>query len=169
MITELNNAPIETPLILRRIASENLKNNFERMGLHEGSELEVMSEDSALHPVRIRGPKGEVLLAAGMASKVIIHHDDGHITPVFEMSPGERGHIEGLTAGSHLMESLKILGINEGDNIELIRCLPPMEYKASVDGTRYRLTEGMAAKIWGDCGNETCQLATCGKGTAIYC
>ncbi|WP_319777501.1 FeoA family protein [Maridesulfovibrio sp.] len=164
MSLTLDKAPQEKPLILRGIGSDSLKTRFERMGLHIGSELEVMSEDSVQHPVRIKGPQGEVLLAAGMASKVIVHHDDGHKTPVFEMNPGEKGHIEGLTAGSHLEKSLKILGISEGDNIELIRCLPPMEYKTVVDGKRTSLTEGMAAKIWGECDKIPCQLATCGRG-----
>lgn len=160
----LNKAPIEKPLRLQAITSDNLKNRLAQMGLHIKTELEVMSEDSVQHPVRVKGPQGEVLLAAGMASKIIVHHDDEHKTPVFEMNPGEKGHIEGLTAGSHLEKSLKILGISEGDNIELIRCLPPMEYKTVVDGKPTRLTEGMAAKIWGDCDQESCQLATCGKG-----
>ncbi|CCO22912.1 FeoA family protein [Maridesulfovibrio hydrothermalis] len=164
MLIPLSKAPIETMLTLKSISCSNLKNRLQRMGLHTGTELEIMSEDSIQHPVRVKGPKGEVLLAAGMASKVITHHDDGHITPVFEMNPGETGHIEGLTAGSHLEKSLKILGISEGDNIELVRCLPPMEYKTVVDGRQTSLTEGMAAKIWGDCDNTPCQLATCGKG-----
>ncbi|WP_419781443.1 FeoA domain-containing protein [Maridesulfovibrio sp.] len=163
MSLTLDKAPVEKPLMLREVGIESLKTRFERMGLHIGSELEIMSEDSVQHPVRIKGPQGEVLLAAGMASKVIVHHDDGHKTPVFEMNPGEKGHIEGLIAGSHLEKSLKILGISEGDNIELIRCLPPMEYKTVVDGKRTSLTEGMAAKLWGNCDNVPCQLATCGK------
>ncbi|WP_320006951.1 FeoA family protein [Maridesulfovibrio sp.] len=160
----LDKAPVEKPLVLLEIRNESLKTRFERMGLHIGAELEVMSEDSVQHPVRVRGPQGEVLLAAGMATKVIVHHDDGHKTPVFEMNPGEKGHIEGLISGSHLEKSLKILGISEGDNIELIRCLPPMEYKTVVDGKRTSLTEGMAAKLWGNCDKRPCQLATCGKG-----
>ncbi len=164
MTTPLDKALAETPLILRAIVNETLKDSLQHMGLHIGSELEILSEDSALHPVRIKGPNGEVLLAAGMASKVITHHDDGHITPVFEMNPGEKGHIEGLTSGSHLERSLKILGLKEGDDIELIRCLPPMEYKTVADGRQCNLTEGMAAKIWGECDKELCQLATCGKG-----
>ncbi|TIH14847.1 ferrous iron transport protein A [Marinifilum sp. JC120] len=164
MSLTLRNAPVEKNLMLKAVTSESLKNRLERMGLHIGSELEIMSEDSVQHPVRIKGPQGEVLLAAGMASKVIVHHDDGHKTPVFEMNPGEKGHIEGLTAGSHLEKSLKILGIAEGDNLELIRCLPPMSYKAVVDGKQNTMTEGMAAKIWGECDGVSCQLATCGKG-----
>ncbi len=164
MTMPLNKAPIEKLLLLKNITSDNLKNRLQHMGLHIGSELEVMSEDSVQHPVRVKGPQGEVLLAAGMASKIIVHHDDEHKTPVFEMHPGEKGHIEGLTAGSHLEKSLMILGIQEGDNIELIRCLPPMEYKTVVDGKPTRLTEGIAAKIWGDCDQKSCQLATCGKG-----
>ncbi|NDV26099.1 FeoA family protein [Desulfovibrio sp. JC010] len=164
MSLTLDKAPVEKNLMLKAIGSDSLKARFERMGLHIGSELEIMSEDSVQHPVRVKGPQGEVLLAAGMASKIIVHHDDGHKTPVFEMNPGEKGHIEGLTAGSHLEKSLKILGISEGDNIELIRCLPPMSYKTVVDGKQTSLTEGMAAKIWGECDNVPCQLATCGRG-----
>ncbi|NDV23991.1 FeoA family protein [Desulfovibrio sp. JC022] len=164
MSLTLRNAPVEKNLMLKAVTSDNLKNRLERMGLHIGSELEIMSEDSVQHPVRVKGPQGEVLLAAGMASKVIVHHDDGHKTPVFEMNPGEKGHVEGLTAGSQLEKSLKILGIAEGDNVELIRCLPPMTYKAVVDGKQASLTEGMAAKVWGECDETSCQLATCGKG-----
>ncbi|GKT30814.1 ferrous iron transport protein A, partial [Aduncisulcus paluster] len=50
-----------------------------------------------------------------------------------------------------LEKSLKILGISEGDDIKLIRCLPPMTYRAVVDGKQTSLTEGMAAKVWGEC------------------
>ncbi|SDL05651.1 Fe2+ transport system protein FeoA [Maridesulfovibrio ferrireducens] len=163
MSTPLTEAPIETPLILKTITRENLKNRLERMGLRTGCELKIMSEDSILCPVRVKGPKGEVLLAAGMASKIIIHHDDGHKTPVFEMRKGEKGHIEGLTAASCLENSLKTLGLSEGDNIEFIRCLPSMDYHIVVDGKSTHITEGMAAKVWGVCGKEECQLATCGK------
>lgn len=164
MSLTLRNAPVEKSLMLKAVTSDSLKNRLERMGLHIGSELEVMSEDSVQHPVRVKGPQGEVLLAAGMASKVIVHHDDGHKTPVFEMNPGEQGHIEGLTAGSQLEKSLKILGLSEGDSVELIRCLPPMDYTAVVDGKQTVITEGMAAKVWGVCEKTSCQLATCGKG-----
>ncbi len=149
--------------MLKAVTSDSLKNRLERMGLHIGSELEIMSEDSVQHPVRIKGPHGEVLLAAGMASKVIVHHDDGHKTPVFEMNPGEHGHIEGLTAGSQLEKSLKILGISEGDDIKLVRCLPPMTYRAVVDGKQTSLTEGMAAKVWGECDSVACQLQPAAK------
>lgn len=164
MSLTLKNAPVEKNLILKSVDSDSLKNRLERMGLHIGSELEIMSEDSVQHPVRIKGPQGEVLLAAGMASKIIVHHDDGHKTPVFEMNPREKGHVEGLTSGSHLEKSLKILGISEGDNVELIRCLPPMNYTTAVNGKQTVLTEGMAAKLWGECDGADCQLATCGKG-----
>ena len=163
-VVSLDKAPIEKPLLLKAFACESLRNRLERMGLHIGSELEIMSEDSVQHPVRIKGPKGDVLLAAGMASKVIVHHDDGHKTPVFEMHPGEKGHVEGLIAGSALERSLKTLGISEGDNVELVRCLPPMEYLIVVDGRQTSITEGVAAKIWGNCDSTPCQLATCGKG-----
>lgn len=163
-VVSLDKAPVEKTLMLMAFGCESLQNRLERMGVHKGSELEVMSEDSVQHPVRIKGPEGEVLLAAGMASKVIVHHDDGHKTPVFEMHPGETGHVEGLIAGSSLEKSLKILGIKEGDNVELIRCLPPMEYYSVVDGRQIRITEGMAAKVWGECDSCPCQLAVCGKG-----
>jgi Fe2+ transport system protein FeoA len=111
---------------------------------------------------------GEVILAAGMASKIIAHHDDGHKTPVLEMQPGEQGHVEGLICGSALEQGLAVLGIRENDNLTMVRRIPPMEYQVVVDGKRVHLSEGAAAKVWVKMGDNFTQLASAGAGKPLH-
>jgi Fe2+ transport system protein FeoA len=85
-----------------------------------------------------------------MAMKIVVHSDDQRKRPLVEMQPGETGHIEGLTGGSELTGALKTLGLEPDDHVRFIRRLPPMEYVTVIaGGGRVRLTEGMAAKLWG--------------------
>ncbi len=99
-----------------------------------------------------------------MASKVIVHHDDGHKTPLIEMQPGETGHVEGLVCGPSLARSLAVLGVEENARITMVRRLPPMEYQAIVDGRRVRLPEGAAAKLWGEMDDRLTQFVSSAKG-----
>ena len=164
MLTSLENAPYGVHLVLSRMNDPRLAEKFARMGLHPGETLTRLDESVEPGPVRIRGPVGEVILAAGMASKVIIHHDDDHKTPIMEMHPGEQGHVEGLICGSGLEKGLAVLGIRENDRIEMLRRIPPMQYEALVDGHTVRLTEGTAAKIWGEMNGKMMQFAMAGTG-----
>ena len=164
----LSQAPYDTPLVVEQIRDEQLSRRFTRLGIAQGDVLTRMNEEAHISPVRVRTPKGEVVLASGMAAKVIIHHDDGHKTPAVEMHPGEEGHVEGLVCGSALERGLGILGIHENDRIGMLRRIPPMDYVALKDGsTRTTLTEGMAAKVWGHVRGRETQFAMAGVGEAF--
>lgn len=165
MLLNLLQAPAQTPLLLVRVADPQLEGRLARMGIFPGSQVELLDEEVALHTVRVRGPKGEILLGGGMGGKVVIHLDDGGMRPLTELSPGDTGHIEAVTAGESLTETLRALGLDDGDRIEMIRALPPMEYVAEVRGRgRVRLAEGMAAKILGRMGGLECQFANAQAG-----
>lgn len=168
MLTSLDKAPFGVHLILSRVDAPRLGEKFVRMGLHPGDTIVRLDEAIEPGPVRIRGPVGEVILAAGMASKVIAHHDDDHKTPIMEMTPGEQGHIEGLICGSSLEKGLAVLGIRENDRIEMLRRIPPMQYEALVAGRVVRLTEGTAAKIWGEMNGKMMQFAMAGTGQPFH-
>lgn len=160
MLVNLFQAPAQTSLVVVRIADPLLEGQLARMGIFPGSEVERLDEEVALHTVRVRGPKGEVLLGGGMGGKVVVHLDDGRMLPLTELSPGDAGHIEAVTAGESLIETLLALGLGDGDRIEMVRAIPPMEYVAEVRGRgRVRLAEGMAAKILGRLGDLECQFA----------
>jgi Fe2+ transport system protein FeoA len=95
-----------------------------------------------------------------MAAKVVVHHDDGHKTPVIEMLPGEAGHIEGLTSGTGLERALATLGLREDDRIQLLRKIPPMRYTARLgEHQRVYFTESVAAKLWGELDGRQMQFA----------
>lgn len=94
---------------------------------------------------------------------MIVHHDDGHKTPVIEMHPGEAGHVEGLICGSALAEGLAVLGIRENDPITILRRVPPMTYLTLIGGKRVQLTEGIATKIWGEMDGRLMQFVTAGR------
>lgn len=165
MEASLAQAPCETALTLTRVADAQLEAQLGRMGIHPGSAVTRLDEEVALNTVRVRGPKGEVLLGGGMGGKVVVHMDDGRMLPLIELSPGESGHIEAVTGGESLAETLAALGLKGDDRIEMIRVLPPMEYVARLEGRgRVRLAEGMAAKILGRMGDMECQFANAQAG-----
>jgi len=165
MYSSLTHAPAGIPLAISRITDEDLEARMGRMGLFVGGEITRLDEDVALKTVRVRGPKGEVILGSGMGGKVVAHLDDGRMLPLIELQPGDTGHVECVTAGNALREGMEALGLKDDDPIELIRVLPPMEYTAVVEGRgRVRLAEGMAAKILGSMGDVNCQFANAQAG-----
>jgi Fe2+ transport system protein FeoA len=104
-----------------------------------------------------------------MAMKIVVHLDDGRKMPLVEMRPGETGHIEGLTGGPELEGALKTLGLKDGDRITFVRKLPPMEYTTVIAaGGRVRLTEGMAAKIWGRMQDKPQQFVSARTGKEFH-
>lgn len=165
MYSSLTHAPAGTPLTITRITDEELESQMVRMGLFVGSEITRMDEDVALKTVRVRGPKGEVVLGSGMGGKIVAHLDDGRMLPLVELQPGDKGHVECINAGNALRKGMAALGLKDDDPIELIRILPPMEFTAVIEGRgRIRLAEGMAAKILGHMGDVHCQFANAQAG-----
>lgn len=175
MEANLAQAPCEVPLTVSRVADARLEAQLSRMGIHPGSRVTRLDEEVALNTVRVRGPKGEVLLGGGMGGKVVVHLDkkDGEegkerMVPLTELAPGQCGHIEAVTGGEALAATLAALGLKNDDRIEMVRLLPPMEYVASVSGRgRVRLAEGMAAKILGRMGEVECQFANAQAGASF--
>ena len=156
----LDQAPVGRSLRLAAVLHQPLQQRLSRMGLDRGCLLRREDEEVALQPVRVRGPAGEATLSAGMAAKVVVHHDDGHKTPVIEMLPGEAGHIEGLTSGTGLEQALATLGLHADDRIQLLRKIPPMRYTARLDAhRRLYFTESVAAKLWGELDGRHIQFA----------
>lgn len=165
MYSSLTHAPAGIPLVITRITDQDLESRMGRMGLFVGGEVVRLDEDVALQTVRVKGPKGEVILSGGMGGKIVAHLDDGRMLPLVEMKPGETGHVECITAGGPLQEGMAALGLENDDPIELIRILPPMEFIAVIEGRgRIRLAEGMAAKILGTMGTVRCQFANAQAG-----
>lgn len=163
MLYTVDQAPRDTPMVLAEIKDEQLAERLARIGVYPGDETMRQDEEAVSGSVRVRGPKGEVVLGGGMAAKVIAHHDDGHKTPVIEMHPGEAGHVEGLICGSALAEGLAVLGIRENDPITMLRRVPPMTYLTLIGGKRVQLTEGIATKIWGEMDGRFMQFVTAGR------
>ena len=161
----LTEAPMGRPLVLTAVKDMDLARRLRLMGLFEGSEIMRLDEEVMLRPVRIRGPKGEAVLGGGMAAKVVVHLDDGRKMPLSEMKGGETGHMEGLTGGRDLADTLEILGLTLNDHIHFVRALPPMEYITIIENRgRVRLTEGMASKIWGEMLGQTLQFVSARAG-----
>jgi Fe2+ transport system protein FeoA len=163
MLLTIDQAPRDIPLVLVEIENQVLADRLSRIGILPGDDLYRLDNEAVLGSARVHGPHGEVVLSSGMAAKVIVHHDDGHKTPVIEMRPGETGHVEGLICGSALAGGLEVMGIRENDPIRMVRRVPPMSYLTQVEKRRVSLTEGAATKIWGQMDDMWMQFAMAGR------
>lgn len=156
----LKDAPYDRPLMVMAVAVRDLSLRLARLGLNEGVVCTKLDEDLGVHPVRVRGPKGEAVLSGLMASGVQVHLDAGDKKPLLELNSGQSGHVEGLTVNPQLARAFGVLGLKENDRITLVRELPPMEYLTLIEGReRVRLVEGAAAKIWGSIQGRMMQFA----------
>jgi len=164
MLTSVDQAPFDARLVIAAVHNEQLADRLDRMGVNVGQTIIRLNEKPAFVPVKVKGPLGEVALGAGMAAKIVVHHDDGHKTPVIEMEPGEKGHVEGLVCGPALEKTLALLGLKVDAEITMVRALPPMEYHILMEGRRIRLAEGAAAKIWGEMGGQSMQFVSSARG-----
>lgn len=156
----LDTAPFDKILVLEKIENEKLAIQLQRIGIYEQSEIIRLDESLEERSVRIRGPRGDVVLGAGMGVKTIVHLDDNRKLPVRDMKPGDTGHIECFHGGMNLAHTLEVLGLSEENSVTFVRLLPPMGYITRVDGReRLRLSEGDAAKIWGESDGKMMQFS----------
>ncbi len=152
MYSSLLDAPINTELVILEITEPSLETWLNRLGLFVGGKLTRHDQDFNYYSVRVRGPKGDVVLPAGLATKVYAHLNDGNIIPLTEMKKNQEAHIEIHSGGVYLAESLERLGLKEDTQIKFLRALPHMDYITVINRKeRTRLSEGEAAKIWGFC------------------
>jgi len=164
-LTTLAAAPVGAPLIITKIAEAGFAARLSRLGLCEGVSLTRLDDSVAIGPAKISAPGGEVTLSGWLAAKIVVHLDDNCRLPLLECVPGDSGHVEGLTGHQKIEETLATLGVRENDRITFLRRLPPMLYKAVVDGKeRIQINEGLAAKIFGDTPNGTAQFCSVGVG-----
>ncbi|MCP4114568.1 MAG: ferrous iron transport protein A [Desulfobacteraceae bacterium] len=129
-----------------------------------------LDEEILVKPVKVKGPTGERILGRGMATKVVAHLDDGRKLPIAELKPGESGHIEGIVGGTGLADALSTLGLKNDDKVSFVRVVPPMEYTVLVvsSGQRVRLSEGVAAKIWGTMKGRELQFCSAARGEEFH-
>jgi Fe2+ transport system protein FeoA len=165
MLTTLADAPVGVSLVVTRIAGQGFAARMARLGLYEGVFMTRLDDSVAIGPARIIGPAGEVTLSGWLAARVVIHLDDDRRLPLLECTPGDCGHVEGLTGHHDIEETLAMLGVRENDRITFVRRLPPMLYKAVLDGKdRVQINEGLAAKIFGDTPSGSAQFCSIGVG-----
>jgi Fe2+ transport system protein FeoA len=100
-----------------------------------------------------------------MATRIIVHLEDGRRMPLTDMAAGQTGHIEGTTCSLNLSESLSILNLSQDEPITYLRQLPHMNYTVLVEQIRReRITEGLAAKTWGRVDDRSMQFVSAGRG-----
>ena len=169
MTIPLNQAPFDRLLTINDITDPGVEALLSRLGLFRGDAFVRENEEVLVHPVRVRGLKGDVVLGGGMATRVIVHLDDGRRMPLTDMHPGQRGHIEGTTCSVNLTDALNTLGLHENEEIVYLRQLPPMDYTVGIGkDKKVRIPEGIAAKIWGCVGDRHLQFVSAGKGQSFF-
>jgi Fe2+ transport system protein FeoA len=165
MLMRLDQAPLGVALTVGKISDPGFAARMSRLGVFEGSTLTRLNEEITVDPVKVDGPRGNVVLSAGLAARVVLHRDDDKRLPLLECNPGDSGHVEGLTGHDGVEASLKRLGVVENDRLTLVRRLPPMLYQAVVDGKdRVRLSTGLACKILGRTPTGERQFSSVGVG-----
>lgn len=165
MLTTLAAAPIGAFLVVERISGRDFSDRMARLGLYEGVNLVRLDNSVAIGPAKISGPAGEMTLSGWLAARVVVHLDDDRRLPLLECAPGEGGHVEGITGHQEIEDALATLGLRENDRITFLRRLPPMLYKAVLDGRdRIQINEGLAAKIFGDTSRGPAQFCSVGVG-----
>ncbi|MFP4035442.1 MAG: FeoA domain-containing protein [Desulfovermiculus sp.] len=165
----LIDAPEGQPVLISRILDQDLALHLHRMGLFPKQEITRLDQEVQVQPVKIRGPQGEAVLGGGMAMKIVVHTDNEQKLPLSEMQPRESGHIEGISGGQTLNNVLQTLGLHLEDHIVFVRKLPPMVYNVLIKGNgRVRLTEGMAAKIWGQMQDQDLQFIVARSKEAFH-
>lgn len=168
MLTTLAQAPVGASLVVARIAGEDFAARMARLGLYEGIRLMRLDETITVGPVKVRGVKGDAILSGGLAEHVVIHLDDDRRLPLLECAPRDSGHVEGTTGQTAVEDSLKELGIVEGDRIELVRRIPPMRYTFSVNGKgKVQMDENMASHLLGDTPEGPAQFSSVGIGVVF--
>ena len=166
MITNLAHAPSGIPLHLVHITDNGLATRLARLGLFEGTKLARLGKTVSIGPVKVSGPKGEVVLGGGLAERVVVHlEEDDRRLPLPECLPHSTGHIEGITGNLEVEKALEKLGLSDNDHITVIRRMPPMTYKILVAGTHYEhLNENLASILLGDTLAGSAQFCSVGTG-----
>lgn len=150
MAFSLDRAQVYSELVLLAVRNPELERRLQRLGLFAGSRLTRLNDDVQYHPVRVRGGKGDVVVPAGLAMRLIVHLDNGERKPLVEMRAGENGHVESATGGRECSRGLDFLGLAEESRVTLVKTLPHMDYVTVIERKeRTRLSEGEAARIWG--------------------
>lgn len=165
MIVRLTEAPAGVSLILEKVTLPRLVEQLAHLGLFEGSEFFRLDEKVLMPSVKCKTSQSEFVLCGEMAGRIVIHCQDGRKMPLLEMPLHEFGHIEGMTGGGRLARTLELLGLRREDEVCVVRRMPPMEYITIVEQkTRARLTEGMAAQIWGEIDGRDMQFVSARTG-----
>ena len=155
MYSSLIDAPVNTELILLQATNTSMEEWLKRMGLFPGAKILRHDQEVNFYSVRVHGAKGDVIIPAGLVMKLYIHLESGDKIPLAQMKRGQEGHVEIHSGGRYLENALERLGIPEEGDLRFIRSLPHMDYTTLINGReRTRLSEGEAAKIWGNYPNQ---------------
>ena len=153
MYSSLIDAAVNTHLVLVQVTRPGVEEWLKRLGLFVGSTVIRHDNEFRYHPVRVRGNKGDVIIPAGLAAKIYVHLDTDEKIPLAEMKKKDKGHLELINKrGRHMRAFLDKVGLCEEEEITFLHSLPHMDYITLVNDTeRTRLSEGEAARIWGEC------------------
>lgn len=155
MYSSLIDAPVNTDLTLLQVTNRKLETWLKRVGLFTGATLIRHTKEFNFTPVRVKADKGDVIIPAGLAMKIYVHLESGEKIPLTEMKKKDRGHVEILSSGRLVEKFLGRLGLKENSTIVFLRSLPHMDYITVINKKeRTRLSEGEAARIWGNSPNE---------------
>jgi Fe2+ transport system protein FeoA len=151
-------ASFDIPLRVVRLGKglEDLRD----LGVGKGQVITKLREEIRYPVLLLLTPHRPVLLAGGMSEKVIVEKG-GKELALTDLAAGDRARIVNFKGGKQLRDSLNLLGLTIGEEIQLKTFLPVMRYLCLVNDKRHlALLSGMATKVWGRPATEpeSCQL-----------
>ncbi len=151
---------------------KDLKEYLEDLGIKEGEEIKLKSTFSHKHrgPLAVEIQGKEIVLAQGIADKVIVKTGNGKHMRLLELEAGDDGVIIGIEGGKKIKDELEQLGLKEGENIKVKGHLAEENYTIVSNGNQIELCTGEASKLLikvGDRIFQLCQLEVGAEGKFV--
>jgi len=142
------------------------------LGIKEGEEIELESTFSHEHrgPLAVEIQGKEIVLAQGIANKMVVETGNGKFVHLLELEAGDNGVVKEIEGGKEIRDGLEHLGLKVGESIKVKGHLAEENYTIEFNGNQIELCTGEASKLLikvGDKVFQLCQLEADAEGEFV--
>lgn len=154
---------------IAEIRDEELSMKLASYGLFKNSLItKVDPEYAQFATVKISTKRGTASIPGSLAKHVSVRSGRGPVKSIYELEEGKSANVTEIDGCEKTVARLKILGVEKGVRLKLLRNLPHMEYLVLVNNrVRARISEAVAASIIGESLNMHKQFSFARKGRAF--